>query len=581
MTFNLDRVSTGIFRRLQRPIDRYYRARHPGALARGMIRVAAPLVRRMVPVDKWSLGVHAPYWMRAASAPPVEPLPKPRRIFQFCAYRGQFSLELSLAALLAWRGHEVTIGYLPRLGSPIKPPRTDHASAGPYLASALSRIEAASRGRVRALDLSCFAGEDTSIDVAFVEDQARADTMMFSGRETMSEAEPEMIEALAYYRDMGLRAQRMARNFFASHAGAFDLALIANGMTFENAHVAHVARLFGIDLVTYEKFAFRHVRVATHGDTIFSFRDLAMLWKRRAELGFESEPFRSMAVARSQALLNERRRASVQNWAWKYQFAPNQTDEACLAAVGLKPDQPYILVCTNVPYDAGFLRLTTIFPSMRDWLIETVRYLLDQTQLTVVVRVHPGEMLHYSGREKSVTNLAAAGLSSHPRLRVIGPEEKINTYPLMQRCRAGVVFSSTAGVEMAMLGRPVLVGSKIYYADQGFTYDSVDRESYFRALSNAASKDISSERSRELAQAAQLYYYLLHFVLQQPYPYDKAEDLRRLPPHELVGSSEVRRYIDTIDLLATPLAEFPDDAAKVFGVRTRSDASTRYELVSG
>ncbi len=80
---------------------------------------------------------------------------------------------------------------------------------------------------------------------------------------------------------------------------------------------------------------------------------------------------------------------------------------------------------------------------MRDWLIETVRHLLEHTDLPIVVRVHPGEMLHYSGRERSVDNLKVSGLLGHPRLRVIGPEGKINTYPLMQNCRVGVVFSST------------------------------------------------------------------------------------------------------------------------------------------
>jgi hypothetical protein len=304
----------------------------------------------------------------------------------------------------------------------------------------------------------------------------------------------------------------------------------------------------------------------THGDGIFTFRDLTTLWRRRAELGFLDRSFHSMALRRSQALLDERRRASIRNWAWKYQFAPDQTDDATMAAAGLSPCEPYVLVCTNVPYDAGFLRLTTIFPSMRDWLVETVRHLLNNSELPVVVRVHPGEALHYGGRESSVDTLAAAGLSSHARLRVIGPTEKVNTYPLMERCRAGVVFSSTTGVEMAMLGRPVVVGSKVYYADMGFTRDSSDRANYFTTLEQAVAGNISLDESRRIAESAQLYYYLLHFVLQQPYPYDKGEDLRRLPPHRLVRDPKMPRYLGTLDILATPPTEFIEELDRFFSV---------------
>jgi hypothetical protein len=564
---DIDRVSGGIFRRLQRPLDRMYQARHPGRVARALIGAMAPAVRRMVPNDKWSLGVHAPYWMRAASAAPLLPVPAPRCIFQFCTYRGQFTLELSLAALLAWRGHQVTIGYLPRLGSPIKVPLYDDPSAAPYLAEALSSVERASGGRVRIVDLTSCLSNEVAIDRDFVEAQAYSDTMMHTGRETLREGDPVIAEALRYYRDLGNKTQTIARSFFATHAKEFDLALIANAMTFEGAHMAQVAQQFGVELVSHEKFAFRKIRIFTHGDTIFSFRDLNTLWERRAELGFDAEPFRSTATQKSQELLNERRYASVKNWAWKYQFAPEQSDEATLAAVGLKPEEKFILVCTNVPYDAGFMKLTTIFPTMRDWLIETVKFLADKTDLPIVIRIHPGEVLHYAGREKSIDNLAAAGVLAHPRVKVIGADEKINTYPLMQRCHAGVVFSSTTGLEMAMLGRPVVVGSKIYYADAGFTRTADDRDGYFRVLESSVREEIAVERSRKIATDAQLYYYLLHFVLQQPYPYDKGADLRRLPPHRLVSGAEIARYVKTLDILTTPPSDFEAELDRFFGVR--------------
>ena len=129
--------------------DRYYAHRHPGAAARLMVSALAPAIVRLTPNDKWSLGAHLPYWLGALDAPPVEPLPPSKRIFLFCAYRIQFTHDFMVAILLAWRGHIVTFGYLPKLQSPIKQPLVDHPSAKPYLAAVLGKAETWSNGRIR------------------------------------------------------------------------------------------------------------------------------------------------------------------------------------------------------------------------------------------------------------------------------------------------------------------------------------------------------------------------------------------------------------------------------------------------
>jgi len=561
------RAISGVLRRIQRPIDAFYRTRHPGPVGRSLIRAAAPLVRRMVPNDRWSLPVHAPYWMQAASVHPRSPQRASKRIFMFCLYRGQFTLDLSLAALLAWRGHKVILGYLPRLGSPVKPPFEDDPSAEPYLSAALADLSRASGGKVGAVNMASLASSDVRVDEESLSRQAVADAVIRLGTESVDPANIEHAEAVARYRMLGERTQRAAAAFFAARAHEFDLILLANGMSFEAAHVLKCAVQAGLDVVTFEKFAFRKVRIVNHGSPVFSFQDLALLWRHRAELGFDTEPFRSRALERAMELLGERRRASVRNWAWKYQFAPDQDNEETISAAGIDLSLPYILVCTNVPFDAGFYQFTTLFRSMRDWLVETVRFLLNETDTQVVVRIHPGEMLHYGGRERSVDNLAEAGVTPHPRLIVIAPEAKVNTYPLMERCRAGVVFSSTTGIEMAMLGRPVVVGADVYYGNKGFTRDCDSRPVYFDILRKVAAGDIDTAESRRCAAAARLFYYMLHFVLQHPYPYDKGVDLVRTPPHRLVASAEIENYLKLLDVLTMSPDEFERELVFIYRER--------------
>lgn len=552
---NFQWLIRGILGRFKLLIDRVYANRHPGAIERGLIRLAAPLVRWMAPNDRWSLPVHAPYWMKAAIAPPALPLSQPRRIFMFGLYRGQFSVDLTFASILAWRGHHVTFGYLPKLRSPIKNPLADHASVASYLESALADVESASGGRVRVVDLSRYADQDAPIDEAFLHRQSMSDSVMRLLRETIDKAVPEERKTIEYYRDLGTKAQRAAWGYLSSRSREFDLAIVGNGTTFEPANVCNVLQRCGVPFNTYEKFAFRNVRVINHGSDFRSFLDLDLVWDKRDDLGFNGA-YRGFAAGMARDLVHARRSSSTATWAWALQRAPTQNTEEALRDAGVNPAEPYVLICTNVPYDAGYDKLCRLFPSMRAWLIHTVQFLMDKTELQIVVRAHPGEAAHYGGKERSEDNLAAAGLSPGPRLIVIPGGEPTNTYGLMDRCKFGVVFSSTTGLEMAMMGKNVLVGADVYYGRRGFTQDADSVGDYEELLLSMARAPGYPELPEARATDAALFHFLLHYGMQWPYPWHKGGDAGVLPPDSLVQRPEVARYLPTIDALATPPAEF-------------------------
>jgi len=213
--------------------------------------------------------------------------------------------------------------------------------------------------------------------------------------ESIDETLPSHKAAMKYYQAQALRAQQISYGYLSRHARDFDLAILNNGMSFEPAHFAAQARKIGLDFITLDKFAFRHVRLLTHGDDLFSFRDLDVLWKRREELGYLDEPFYSQALARASELLHERRTASQRNWAWKYQNSPGQSDGDAFQQAGIDHSKPFNLICPNVPFDAGFYLLTKLFGSMREWLLETTRLLLQETDINIVIRIHPGGSASY------------------------------------------------------------------------------------------------------------------------------------------------------------------------------------------
>lgn len=529
-------------------LGRRYSHRHPGSLSRFLISLLKPVVVRCTPNDKWNLHVFVPEWLSGLRNPPLQPLPEAKRIFLFCAYRIEFTLNLNLAVLLAWRGHRVTIGYLPKLQSPIKEPRRDHPSAKRYLASALKDVYRLSAGHICCIDLSDMANADQPLDEAFIARQVTSDVVMAVKRETFDLDDPEVKGNLAYYLGVARDAQRAAWSHLSAHRMDYDLCLIPNGTTFEGAQVCHVAKQLNIPVNTFEKFAFKNIRVINHGDNFLAFHDLDLAWNLRLTAGYKDEPFCSRACGRAMELLNERRTNSTKTWGWKLQTAPPQSVEEALAEQGLGKEEPFVLVCTNVPYDAGYEGLRSIFPSMRDWLIETVRCLLGHSNLTVIVRAHPGEAAHYGGKERSEQTLLKAGIVSD-RLIVIPAEARVNTYALMEACRFGVVFSSTAGLEMAMMGKTVLIGSHVYYARRGFTVDAKDHADYFYQIQQLTDGVAPLGLRPEQAREARLFHFILHCVMQWPYPYDKPSSIRAFPPAKLLSSRRIGEYLNTLDVL--------------------------------
>lgn len=536
-------------------IDPLFSRRHPGVVVRAFIRGMAPLIRCLQPNDRWNLGVFVGEWAKVLDVPPAKPLPPSKRIFIFSCYRGQYTHDLILALLLAWRGHVVTFGYLPKLLSPIKDPLADHPGAGGYLHAVLDGMAGRTNGRVRCIDLSALSGRTGTCDETYLAAQIRADVVMRVRQEKFDPKSPDVELAIQHYGELGRVSQQIALAYMADNRDAIDLCVIANGASFESGHFCHAARKLGIPVNTHEKFAFNKVRVVNHGDAFFHFSDLDRIWARRRELGFLDEPMRGYVVGKAWELLNQRRNSSGNAWGWQYQQGRQSRTEAQLREkLGIGKSQ-FALICPNVPFDAGYDGWLRLFPSMREWLVQTVEFLLRYDQLHVVVRAHPAETRPGYGREQIATVLEEAGLNSS-RLVLLPGDSDINTYDLMPLCSFAAVFASTTGMEIAMHGKPVIAGASVYYARCGITVHAPDREAYFARLAElAAGAELGMANN---ADDAAMLYFIFHYLLQWPFPYDKPSHITALPPKDLVSDPSIKDYIETLDVLAMEIFEYEE-----------------------
>jgi hypothetical protein len=128
--------------------------------------------------------------------------------------------------------------------------------------------------------------------------------------------------------------------------------------------------------------------------------------------------------------------------------------------------------------------------SMAEWITRTVQYFTGRPDVQLVIRVHPGEIFTHGLSMVDVVKSVLPTLPEH--IRLIKPEDKLNTYDVMEVADLGLVYTTTVGLEMSLIGLPVVVTGKTHYRDRGFTYDPETWVSYYKLLGQILENPVSS-----------------------------------------------------------------------------------------
>ncbi|CAN5788332.1 hypothetical protein BH09VER1_BH09VER1_18600 [soil metagenome] len=142
-----------------------------------------------------------------------------------------------------------------------------------------------------------------------------------------------------------------------------------------------------------------------------------------------------------------------------------------------------VLIPLSIFDDAAGIGKTQSFADGAEWLRETVRWLLEETSASVVIREHPSTRKVKTNR--SIQLGVAESFKDHPRFRFIAGTDEVSTYALLKRARVVLPCASTVGVEAAALGKHVVMESTAYYSTLDFVCRAPDRAAYFAAISHA------------------------------------------------------------------------------------------------
>lgn len=181
---------------------------------------------------------------------------------------------------------------------------------------------------------------------------------------------------------------------------------------------------------------------------------------------------------------------------------------------GLEPGKPVWGVMCHINWDSVADYSPMAYASFDEWIIDTVKEVSRNTDVQWLIKVHPVEASY--DREVGVERLIETRFPNLPsHVKLIPAAEEISPLEFFEMLDGGVTVYGTAGLELALDGKPVILAGEAHYGGKGFTEDGLDVASYRDLLARAGS--IGRLTPLQTAVARQ-YAYSVFIQRQIPLP---------------------------------------------------------------
>lgn len=198
-------------------------------------------------------------------------------------------------------------------------------------------------------------------------------------------------------------------------------------------------------------------------------------------------------------------------------FQDTQTDDLDLTKKYIKYDElrdkkkRIVTLFTNVMWDTAAVDKDTIFCNVQDWCIKSIDYAAKNPDIEMFIRIHPADARYwgFAGAKQLQDEILKIVPQLPSNVHLIKSQEKINSYCLAELSDVCVTYTSQIGVEVAAIGRPLIIAGEAFYRNKGFGCTPITQEEYFHVLKNGV-----FEADKEIALR---YAHFLYFKMHYPF----------------------------------------------------------------
>lgn len=169
-------------------------------------------------------------------------------------------------------------------------------------------------------------------------------------------------------------------------------------------------------------------------------------------------------------------------------------------------EKGFILLLPNIIWDTSVLGMHEAFSGSVEWIEKSVKWVIENTDKTIIVRRHPFEAVIQSFQKGSDNIEALVDKYKHTgRAIYFEAAHPINTYSLIENSDVVLLATGTAGMEAAAIGKPVINSCNVYYSAGKFTWTANTQNEYFDFLRQAINGELVV--TKEQMEMAYVYYY--------------------------------------------------------------------------
>ena len=490
-----------------------------------------------------SLNDILPEWVAAVEMlQETDNVPQRRRILVIGYLRWWLEYAVAVSLVLSSQGHRVDLGFLPYRDWKTPVPLFNVRRQRAYLWKILSPI----RNLMSLYDLSLPPSNTLPAELAQIIDRAaRIDVQYSAMREELDlrEGSPDA----DIYQLRLERNQTVTANIIGLLEGiSYDAIVIPNGSILEFGAIYQTARFLNTKVITFE-FGEQRERIwLAQNDEVMRL-DTTNLWKAKGEEALskaQEDELRDLYRAR-------RGGRTWENFSRQWQTPESKEAREALAHLGIDPEKPVVLLCTNVVGDSLALNRQVFTNGMAEWLKMTVNLFSDRSDAQLIVRVHPAELLLVGQPSVDIVRNTFPDLPEN--IVLIPPESKINTYDLIEMTHLGLVYTTTVGLEMAMSGVPVITAGCSHYRGRGFTYDPSTSDDYLGAIDRRLAEPLDRRLPDDQIELAIRYAYLFFFKYPFRFPWHLLqfwEDMIERPLEQVIQPGVIAAYGETLNVLS-------------------------------
>ncbi len=294
-------------------------------------------------------------------------------------------------------------------------------------------------------------------------------------------------------------------------ANAIDAAILFNGRQSITRVAFEIFRQRGIRVLTHERAEFGrgHINVKANAHCM-SLEPFKTLWNDWAQI-----PLNRASLDATLKWLTQRRYGA--NLAWIPFNSSSTSDSSLRSRMNLSEGKRlWALFTSSTDEVAGDPLMQGPYESQAAWVRDVVEWVGLRDDVELIIKVHPNlGGNHYIG--KAVDELRIyqeMKLALPSNVRIVMLEDSVNAYCMAEEADVGLTFGSTIGLEMAMLGKPVLVASKALYECGSHSLTVRSKES----LTGMLEKCLQAAPSREIQREAFRLAHCCVFAFELPFP---------------------------------------------------------------